>query len=324
MSRNPILTDRAFEEARTEFSGSPADEWSRAQGMGAAGTTTAPPPLPGAPGAPGAPNAPGGMDAGAGAGMSDAALSRSARRAEHFTPTLTGPTMSMGGVASATLVMFAVLLVGGWYGWTTVSVIPEGVVDGVQTFSATFDQPVVLFGSLIGALVLALVTSFKPKLARITGVLYALLEGVVLGAISAYYGALFQGIVAQAVLATLGVFLVMLVLYGLRILRATPKFVKGVIGATFGILFMYLGVFLLNLFGVAEGFWTSGSPIGIGISVVVVIVAALNLILDFDFIEKGSQMGLPRYMDWYAGFGLLVTLVWLYLEMLRLLARLRQ
>jgi uncharacterized YccA/Bax inhibitor family protein len=319
MSRNPILTDRAFDEARTEYSGSPADEWERAQGMGTGGATTTPPPYPGAPAAPG------GVDAGTGAGMSDAALGRAARRAEHFTPTLTGPTMSMGGVASATLVMFAVLLVGAWYGWTTVSIgEPIPLPDGTTSFSPTFEQPVVLFGSLIAALVLALVTSFKPKLARITGVLYALLEGVVLGAISAYYGALFQGIVAQAVLATLGVFLIMLALYGLRILRATPKFVKGVIAATFGILFMYLGVFVLNLLGVAEGFWTSGSPLGIGISVVVVIVAALNLILDFDFIEKGSKMGLPRYMDWYAGFGLLVTLVWLYLEMLRLLARLRQ
>ena len=108
------------------------------------------------------------------------------------------------------------------------------------------------------------------------------------------------------------------------VLRATPRFVKGVIGATFGIAFMYLGVLVLNIFGVADGFWTSGSPLGIVISLVVVCVAALNLILDFDFIEKGVQRGLPRYMDWYGGFGLIVTLVWLYLEMLRLLARLRQ
>jgi len=126
------------------------------------------------------------------------------------------------------------------------------------------------------------------------------------------------------VLATFGVFIVMLALYGLRILRATPKFVKGVIAATFGIAFMYLGIFILNIFGVAEGFWSSGSPLGIGISLVVVCVAALNLILDFDFIEQGSKAGLPRYMDWYGAFGLLVTLIWLYLEMLRLLARLRQ
>jgi uncharacterized YccA/Bax inhibitor family protein len=183
---------------------------------------------------------------------------------------------------------------------------------------------VLLFVALFAALGLAFLTAFKPKLARITAILYAVCEGYVLGAISAYFGGLYQGIVAQAVLATLGVFLVMLALYGLRILRATPKFVKGVIGATFGIMFMYLGVFVLNIFGVADGFWTSGSPLGIVISLVVVVVAAMNLILDFDFIEKGSQRGLPRYMDWYAGFGLMVTLVWLYLEMLRLLARLRQ
>jgi uncharacterized YccA/Bax inhibitor family protein len=135
----------------------------------------------------------------------------------------------------------------------------------------------------------------------------------------------FDGIVAQAILATFGVFLAMLVLYGLRILRATPRFVKGVIGATFGIMFLYLGSLIFSLFtGSSPSFLTSASPLSIGISVVIVIVAALNLILDFDFIEKGAQRGLPAYMDWYAALGLMLTLVWLYLEMLRLLSKLRQ
>jgi uncharacterized YccA/Bax inhibitor family protein len=120
------------------------------------------------------------------------------------------------------------------------------------------------------------------------------------------------------------VFLAMLVLYGLRILRATPKFVKGVMAATFGILALYLGSFVFGLItGNRVSFLYDATPLGIGISVVIVIVAALNLILDFDFIERGSKNQLPAYMDWYAAFGLVVTLIWLYLEMLRLLAKLR-
>jgi uncharacterized YccA/Bax inhibitor family protein len=138
------------------------------------------------------------------------------------------------------------------------------------------------------------------------------------------YEVQFDGIVVQAILATAGVFFMMLILYGLRILRATPRFVKGVIAATFGIMALYLVGFLFSLFGSGFSFWNDASLLGIGISVVICIVAALNLILDFDFIEKGVAAKAPAYMDWYAGFGLVVTLVWLYLEMLRLLARIRQ
>jgi uncharacterized YccA/Bax inhibitor family protein len=295
MSRNPILTDKAFAEARpggvaVADGPSPADEWASAQTAGAAG-----------------------------------AMQAGQQQQIPAAPAVTdGKVMTMGGVAAATFVMFAFLLAGGWFGWQMVDVVKAGVdQNGNDVFDPTFSSPILLFVAMIGALGLAFVTAFKPRVARFTGVGYAILEGYLLGAISAFYGAMYPGIVAQAVLATMGVFLVMLVLYGLRILRATPKFVKGVIAATFGIMIVYGVMFLANIFGFGEGFWTSGSPLGIIISLVVVGVAALNLILDFDFIERGTQMGLPRYMDWYAGFGLLVTLVWLYLEMLRLLARLR-
>lgn len=300
MSRNPILTDRAFQSASSGGTAtmdrpSPADEWNAAQAAGAGATAGA-----------------AAWAAQPGVGVPPVA-------------TTTGRTMTLGGVAAATLLMFAVLLVGGALGWSFVDIgraIPQP--DGTTTFDPTISNPLVFIGSLICAFILAMVTAFVPKAARFTALPYAFLEGIVLGVISAFFGAMYQGIVAQAVLATLGVFLTMLVLYGLRVLRATPRFVKGVIAATIGIAFMYLGVMIANLFGVAEGFWTSGSPLGIGISLVVVVIAALNLILDFDFIEKGSKGGLPAYMDWYAGFGLMVTLVWLYLEMIRLLARLRQ
>jgi uncharacterized YccA/Bax inhibitor family protein len=286
MSRNPILTEKAFEQS--------------------AGGTTMPP-----------------EDAAASmtAGAADAALS--ATRDAHLQHRATdGKVMTMGGVASATGVLFAVLLFTAFFGWQSVIVTPSPF-EGQPPLGAQYSQPALLFISMFAALGFAIFTSIKPQRARITAPLYAACEGYLLGAISAYFGALYGGIVAQAVLATFGVFLVMLALYGLRVLRATPKFVKGVIAATFGIMFMYLGVFILNLFGVATGFW-SGGGIGIVVSLVVVVVAALNLILDFDFIERGTKMGLPRYMDWYGAFGLLVTLVWLYLEMLRLLARLRQ
>ena len=292
MSRNPILSDKAFGDTAVDDRPTPAQEWQQAQNTAAA---------------------------------PDAAFAT-----PHTAPPgdvdRSGKLMSLGGVSAATLVMFAFLLVGAWYGWTLVTETPVlEPLPGEATATATLDSPGIMIGALLLALGLALVTAFKPKVARFTAVPYALLEGVVLGAISHLYNVQFEGIVAQAILCTFGVFLAMLVLYGLRILRATPRFVKGVIGATFGIMFLYLGSFIFSLFsGSAPSFLTSASPLSIGISVVIVIVAALNLILDFDFIENGSKRGLPRYMDWYAAFGLMVTLVWLYLEMLRLLSKIRQ
>ena len=291
MSRNPVLNDNAFGGGTaTAERQSPGDEW-----RGAQATAAAP----------------------------DAALATSQGPAGPIVST--GREMTIGGVASATLVMFAVLLIGAWYGWTLVTETPVfNPLEGEPTATASIDSPLIMYGSMIGAFALAMVSIFKPKLARFTGVAYALLQGIFLGAISHLYNVQFAGIVAQAILATFGVFLAMLVLYGLRILRATPKFVKGVIGATFGIMFLYLGSFIWSLFAGTPSFMTSNSPLSIGISVVIVIVAALNLILDFDFIERGAKDGLPSYMDWFAALGLLVTLVWLYLEMLRLLSKLRQ
>ncbi len=291
MSRNPVLTDSAFGASGTTGRPSPADEWAAAQAAGAA-SAAAPVSAPATPSIP--------------------------------TATV-GRAMTIGGVASATLVMFAVLLVGAWYGWTLVTETPilNPLPDG-PTATATIDSPLIVWGSLLAAFVLVLVSTFKPPLARFTGVLYAGLEGIVLGAISHVYNAQFDGIVAQAIICTFGVFLAMMVLYGLRILRATPRFVKGVIAATFGIALLYIGSMIWSIFFTTPSFMVSSSPLSIGISVVIVIVAAMNLILDFDFIEQGSKRGLPAYMDWYAALGLMVTLVWLYLEMLRLLAKVRQ
>ena len=238
------------------------------------------------------------------------------------TDTATRP-MTYGGVTSATGLLLGFVFAGGWYGWGRVVV--TSFTDAVGRTTQTASMPSGwLFGSMIVGFVLAIACSFKPNLAPVLAIPYALAEGVFLGIISRYYDLQTQGIVVQAVLATAGVFLVMLVLYSLRVLRATPRMVKGIMAATLGIGVMYFIGFIASLFGAGLQFWNSPSPLGIAISVVVVAVAAFNLILDFDMIERGVASGMPRKMEWFCAFGLVVTLVWLYLEMLRLLAKIQQ
>jgi uncharacterized YccA/Bax inhibitor family protein len=171
---------------------------------------------------------------------------------------------------------------------------------------------------------LGLVTAFVPKIARFTAPVYALAYGVVLGAISAVYNSQWDGIVVQAIMATLSVFFVMFFLYATRIIKVTKRYAAVVIGATLGIFVMYAVTLIASLFGADITFWNNPTPLGIGISVVIVIVAALNLGLDFAFIEQASKSGAPKYMEWYGAFGVTVTIVWLYLEILRLLSLLRQ
>ena len=181
-----------------------------------------------------------------------------------------------------------------------------------------------VIGGAIGGLVFCLITVFKKEWSRVTACIYAACEGLFLGGISAVLEAQFGGIVIQAVALTLGVLLCLLVAYKTRIIKATENFKLGVMAATGAIFLLYMVTWILSMFGVqAMGFIHSSGPLGIGISVVIVIIAALNLVLDFDFIENGAARGAPKYMEWYAAFGLLVTLVWLYLEILRLLAKLR-
>ena len=170
---------------------------------------------------------------------------------------------------------------------------------------------------------MAIITMFNKKRSAILAPIYAVLEGLFLGAISAYFAASYDGIVMRAVMLTMAVLFTMLFLYKSRIIKVTQKFRAGVIAATVGIAVAYLFSFVLQLFGMNMGFMYGGGIMGIIISLVIVGVAALNLVLDFDFIENGAQSGLPKYFEWYAAFGLMVTLVWLYLEILRLLSRLR-
>ena len=220
-------------------------------------------------------------------------------------------SMTIGGVSAKTAFLMMIVLGAGAWGW---SLIEPRVFAPI---------PAWWFAVLIGAFVLAIVTTFKPRIAVVTGPIYAAVQGVMLGAISHIYDARFEGIVLQAILATAAVFFVMLVLFVTRTIKVTNRLRGVIVGATFGIMLFYLASIGLALFGATMPLiWDSG-PIGIGFSVLIVGVAAFNLMLDFDYIERGVAARAPQYLEWFAAFGLMVTVVWLYLELLRLLGKVR-
>jgi len=180
-----------------------------------------------------------------------------------------------------------------------------------------------VWGGAIGGLVLAIVTAFKKEWSPVTAPLYALVEGFFLGAISALYNHLYEGIVMQAVMLTFGTLFALLFAYRSGLIKATENFKLGVVAATGGIMLVYLATIALRMFGKDIPMIHESGIIGIGFSLFVIVIAALNLVLDFDFIETGVEQGAPKYMEWYGAFGLMVTLVWLYIEFLRLLAKLQ-
>jgi uncharacterized YccA/Bax inhibitor family protein len=195
----------------------------------------------------------------------------------------------------------------------------------------TISPMVCTFGGLIGGLILAIITCFKKTWAPVTAPLYAIVEGLFVGGVSIVYydiagqqgfGGTGGSIVMQAVVLTFGVLFTMLAAYRSGIIRATEKFRMGVVAATGGIMLFYLVAIILGFFGVNIPHLHEATPLGIGISVFIIIIAALNLVLDFDLIENGAKQGAPKYMEWFCAFGLIVTLVWLYIEILRLLAML--
>jgi uncharacterized YccA/Bax inhibitor family protein len=226
-------------------------------------------------------------------------------------PAVAGETMTISGtVNKAGILLLCVLATAAWT-WNRFYTDPASA------------GPLVI-GGAIGGFVVALVTIFKKEWAPVTSPIYALLEGLVLGGLSAVFEVRYPGIAVQAVALTLGVLIVMLLAYRTGMIRATARFKLGVIAATGGIALFYIASLILGFFGVRlvpAAF--SSSPLAIGLSVFVVIIASLNLVLDFDFIESGANAGAPKYMEWYGAFGLMVTLIWLYLEILRLLARVR-
>jgi uncharacterized YccA/Bax inhibitor family protein len=182
--------------------------------------------------------------------------------------------------------------------------------------------PMILVGG-IGGFILAMVTIFKKEWSAVTAPIYALLEGLVLGGVSAMLEMRFHGIAIQAVALTFGTLVAMLLAYRSGLIRMSDKLRLGIVAATGGIAVFYFLQFILGFFGVHFTAINSASPIGIGFSIIVVIVAALNLVLDFDLIENGARMGAPKYMEWYGAFALMVTLIWLYFEILRLLSKFR-
>jgi uncharacterized YccA/Bax inhibitor family protein len=183
-----------------------------------------------------------------------------------------------------------------------------------------------LIGGMILGLISMLIMMFKKSLSPYLAPVYAAAEGVVLGALSMFFEYMYPGIVMQAVGITLGIFALMLAAYKFGVLRATPMFTKILYFAIAGIGLFYLIMMVMNLFGAhgLSSFYAGSSPLSIGLSVVIAGVAAFSLIMDFTFIEEASNAGAPKYMEWYAGVGLLATLIWLYIEILRLLSKLNR
>jgi len=221
-----------------------------------------------------------------------------------------GEAMTVQGTANKTGVLLICAMATAAWSWNRFQNAPTEVV------------PLIGIGA-IGGLIFAMVTIFKKSWAPVTAPIYALLEGLLLGAISVMFNLRYPGIAIQAVSLTFGTLLALLIAYRSGVIRVTDKFRLGVVAATGGIAFFYLLTMILGFFGIHFNSIFGSGVIGIGFSVVVVIVAALNLVLDFDFIESGARAGAPKYMEWYAAFGLMVTLIWLYMEILRLLAKLR-
>ena len=210
------------------------------------------------------------------------------------------------------------------FGFLFVMMMASAVFSWKYYYDGANVMPLLLTGA-IGGLIVAIVITFKKEWSAYLAPAYGLLEGLFVGSISAYYDYAFRttypGIVMHAVGITFAVTIAMFLLYNFRIIQATQKFKAVIFTATAGIAIFYLLTWVLSFFGISIPFFYQGSALGIGFSLFVVAIAALNLILDFDMIEQGAAQGAPKYMEWYGGFGLLVTLVWLYLEILRLLSK---
>ncbi len=189
-------------------------------------------------------------------------------------------------------------------------------------FAAQNITPFLILGGITG-FITAMITVFKKNLSHITAPIYAASQGLFLGGLSAMFEASYPGIVIQAIGLTFGTLFCLLGAYKSGMIKATENFKLGIVAATGGLMIFYFISFILSMFGVSMGLFHGNGLFAIGFSVVVVVIAALNLVMDFDFIEHGAEIGAPKYMEWYAAFGLMVTLIWLYVEILRLLAKLQ-
>jgi uncharacterized YccA/Bax inhibitor family protein len=220
--------------------------------------------------------------------------------------------MSVGRTVLKTLVLFVLTCASAAVGWSRVGTVIRAT-----------SGPSWLLGYFV-LIALSFLAIANPRLAPVGGFVYAVLMGLWVGAISKVYEVAYDGIVAQALLATMATVLVCLILYAFGVVKVTRRFVLVVVAATLGIALMYLVAWILSIFGVSLRLWTDPSPTGIAISVVICIVAALNLFIDFAVVDQGVANGAPSFMEWYSAWGLLATVVWLYLEVLYLLARLQR
>ncbi|MCB0167047.1 MAG: Bax inhibitor-1/YccA family protein [Anaerolineae bacterium] len=235
----------------------------------------------------------------------------------------TAETMTIQGTVNKTLLLLLLALVSAAWIWMRFFDGIGGTLEPTQLAENTAAIYPWIIGGSLGGLVFAFITIFKKTWAGITAPIYALLEGLVLGGLSAIFEAQFPGIVLQAVSLTFGTMFCMLMAYSSGLIRPSEKFKLGIVAATGAIFLIYLATFILGFFGISIPLIHGNGWFGIGFSLLVVTVAALNLVLDFDFITNAAQRGAPKYMEWYGAFGLIVTLIWLYIEMLRLLAKLR-
>ena len=216
--------------------------------------------------------------------------------------TVAGATMTLEGTVNKTGILLALCMGGAFFGW---------------------NAPALALPAILIGFVIALFTIFRPKNSPYTAPAYAAIEGVALGAITMVFEAQYPGIGIQAIGLTFGILASLLFCYKSGIIKPTENFRLMIFSATMGIFLLYLISFIMSFFGNGIGFIHSNGLFGIGFSLFVVGIAALNLVLDFDFIEEGAEMGAPKYMEWYAAFGLMITLIWLYIEILNLLMKLR-
>jgi len=223
-----------------------------------------------------------------------------------------GQAMTIQGTVNKSFVLLLLLLLSATFTWRSF----------LTTQNPGVLMPWLLVGG-IGGFIVALITVFKKAWSPVLAPLYALLEGLVLGGISSLFEARYPGIVIQAVGLTFGTLFGLLMAYKSGLIRATENFKLGVVAATGGIALFYLVTMVLGFFNIRIPYIHESGLIGIGFSLFVVVIAALNLVLDFDFIEQGAAAGAPQYMEWYGAFGLMVTLIWLYMEILRLLSKMR-
>lgn len=231
-------------------------------------------------------------------------------RAMEESHVLEGEPMTISGSINKTLILLALLVLTSTYTW---GLVVKGFTDMAS---------MLMWGGTIVGFILAMVICFTRKAMPVLTPIYAACEGLFIGGVSAVYAGQYAGIVVQAVILTFAVMLSMLLLYKARIIQCTDKFRSMMLTATLSICAVYTIQIIASFFGRGIPQIFTASPIGIGFSVIVVLIAAFNLIVDFDFIERGEQMMIPKEYEWYGAFGLMVTLIWLYMEVLRLLAKL--